>query len=93
MQPHKQRKRAKRTREKPKKGETGCVLGAGEDENGWGTGKTGWENPESEEEIRDGLVWAAASVGSRQSATSARSPHDTHCAGRSHASLPSPYAR
>ena len=29
----------------------------------------------------------------RQSATGARSPHDTHCAGRSHASLPSPYAR
>ncbi len=27
------------------------------------------------------LVSAAASVGSRQSATGARSPHDTHCAG------------
>ena len=31
----------------------------------------------------EGLVSAAASVGSRQSATSARSPHDTYCAGRS----------
>ncbi|HIY27005.1 MAG TPA: hypothetical protein H9838_07540, partial [Candidatus Acutalibacter pullistercoris] len=41
----------------------------------------------------EGLVSAAASVGSRQSATGARSPHDTHCAGRSHASLPSLYAR
>ena len=36
---------------------------------------------------------AAAETGSRQSATGARSPHDTHCAGRSRASLPSPYAR
>ena len=39
------------------------------------------------------LVSAAASVGSRQSATGARSPHDTHCVGRSRTSLPSPYAR
>jgi len=38
------------------------------------------------------LVSAAASVGSRQSATGARSPHDTHCAGRSRASLPNPTA-
>ena len=35
---------------------------------------------------------AAAETGSRQSATSARSPHDTHCAGRSRASLPNPTA-
>ena len=34
---------------------------------------------------------AGAETGSQQSATGARSPHDTHCAGRSHASLPSPY--
>ena len=38
------------------------------------------------------LVSAAASVGSRQSATGAHSPHDTHCAGRSRASLPNPTA-
>ena len=88
--------------EKPEKGETGCVLGAGGDGNGWERvkpdGKTQCPNqnephshatqakrkPAKTQCFRrflagaEGLVSAAASVGSRQSATGARSPHDTH---------------
>ena len=79
--------------EKPEKGETGCVLGAGGDENGCEQVRTDRKDRKARRNSWDGLVSAAASVGSRQSATGARSPHDTHCAGRSRASLPSPYAR
>ena len=116
-----------------KKGETGCVLGAGENGSGWERikpdGKTRSSNqcePHSHAThekrnpaktqcfrrfcgrgrrtclaCRLGCCFPVGSAQhrprreprpARQSATGARSPHDTHCAGRSRASLPNPTA-
>ena len=70
-------KKRKTHPEKPEKGETGCVLGAGGDGNGWGwlgTGENGWENRHrwtsdlSRLPPRSGLDAAHRAAG----------PHDTH---------------
>ena len=60
-----------------KKGETGCVSGAGGDEHGCGQVQTDGKDRKARRKSWDGLVSAAASVGSRQSATGARSPLGT----------------
>ena len=95
--------------EKPEKGETGCVLGAGENGSGWERVKLDEKTRKARRKSRDGLVSAAASGaapqwgapstdrgGSRDrrldAAHRAAGPHDTHCAGRSRASLPNPTA-
>ena len=49
--------------EKPKKGKTGCVLGAGGDGNGWEWVKPDGKPRKARRKSRDGLVSAAASVG------------------------------
>ena len=72
---------------RPEKGETGCVLGAEGDGNGCEQVRTDGKNRKSRRKSWDGLVSAAASVGSRQSATGARSPLGTRFwsgCGRAH---------
>ena len=61
----------------PEKGETGCVLGAGEDGNGCEQVRTDRKDRKARRNSWDGLVSAAASVGSQQSATGTHSPPGT----------------
>ena len=56
------------------KGETGCVLGAGEDENGWERVKPDEKTRKARRKSRDGLVSAAASVGPGRSPPGCRPP-------------------
>ena len=56
------------------KGETGCVLGAGEDENGWERVKPDEKTRKARRKSRDGLVSAAASVGPGRSPPGCRLP-------------------
>ena len=63
-----------RTRSTPKKGKTGCVLGAGEDGNGWGRVRTDGKSPEARRKSWDELVSAAASVGAGRSPQATSAP-------------------
>ena len=56
------------------KGETGCVLGAGEDENGWERVKPDEKTRKARRNSWDGLVSAAASVGPGRSSPGCRPP-------------------
>ena len=67
-------KKRKTHPEKPEKGETGCVLGAGEDENGWKRIKPGEKTRKARRKSRDGLVSAAASVGAGRSPQATSAP-------------------
>lgn len=58
---HKTAKNAKTHPEKPEKGETGCVLGAGGDGNGWEQVRTDGKNRKSRRKSWDGLVSPAGS--------------------------------
>ena len=60
--------------EKPEKGETGCVLGAGGDGNGWEWVKPDGKTRKARRKSRDGLVSAAASVGPGRSPPGCRPP-------------------
>ena len=60
--------------EKPEKGETGCVLGAGGDEDGWERVKPDEKTRKARRKSRDGLVSAAASVGPGRSPPGCRPP-------------------
>ena len=70
-------KKRKMRPEKPKKGETGCVLGAGGDGNGWKQVRTDRKDRKARRKSWDGLVSAAASVGPGRSPRAA-GPHYTH---------------
>ena len=77
-------KRAKNTKthpEKPEKGKTGCVLGAGEDENGWERVKPDEKTRKARRKSRDGLVSAAASVGAGRSPQATSAPRHAPQAG------------
>ena len=67
-------KRAKRTRKSPKRGETGCVLGAGEGGSGWEQGRTDGKSPEARRKSWDGLVSPAGSVGAGRSPPATSAP-------------------
>ena len=56
------------------KGETGCVLGAGEGSSGWRRMKPGEKTRKARRKSRDGLVSAAASVGPGRSPPGCRPP-------------------
>ena len=58
----------------PEKGDTGCVLGAGEGGSGWEQGRTDGKSPEARRKSWDGLVSAAASVGPGRSPPGCRPP-------------------
>ena len=60
--------------EKAKKGETGCVLGAGEGCSGWRRMKPGEKTRKARRKSRDGLVSAAAPVGPGRSPPGCRPP-------------------
>ena len=74
-------KKRKTHPEKPEKGETGCVLGAGGDGNGWGRVRTDGKSPEARRKSWDGLVSAAASVGPGRSSPGCRPPRHAPQAG------------
>ena len=57
-----------------KKGETGCVLGAGGDGNGWEWVKPDGKTRKARRKSRDGLVSAAASVGAGRSPQATSAP-------------------
>ena len=67
-------KKRKTHPEKPEKGETGCVLGAGGDGNGWGRVRTDGKSPEARRKSWDGLVSATASVGAGRPPLAASAP-------------------
>ena len=67
--------------EKPEKGETGCVLGAGGDEDGWERVKPDEKTRKARRKSRDGLVSAAASVGPGRSPPGCRPPRHAPQAG------------
>ena len=56
------------------KGETGCVLGAGEGSSGWKRMKPGEKTRKARRKSRDGLVSAAASVGAGRSPQATSAP-------------------
>ena len=56
------------------KGETGCVLGAGGDGNGWEWVKPDGKTRKARRKSRDGLVSAAASVGAGRSPQATSAP-------------------
>ena len=60
--------------EKPEKGETGCVSGAGEGCSGWRRMWAGEKTRKARRKSRDGLVSAAASVGPGRSPPGCRPP-------------------
>ena len=60
--------------EKPEKGETGCVPGAGEGCSGWSRMKPGEKTRKARRKSRDGLVSAAASVGAGRSPQATSAP-------------------
>ena len=60
--------------EKPEKGETGCVLGAGENGSGWERVKLDEKTRKARRKSRDGLVSAAASVGAGRSPQATSAP-------------------
>ena len=60
--------------EKPEKGETGCVLGAGENGSGWERVKPDEKTRKARRKSRDGLVSAAASVGAGRSPPATSAP-------------------
>ena len=60
--------------ENPKMGETGCVLGAGENGSGWERVKPDEKTRKARRKSRDGLVSAAASVGPGRSPPGCRPP-------------------
>ena len=60
--------------EKPEKGETGCVLGAGENGSGWERVKPDEKTRKARRKSRDGLVSAAASVGAGRSPQATSAP-------------------
>ena len=60
--------------EKPEKGETGCVLGAGGDEDGWERVKPDEKTRKARRKSRDGLVSAAASVSAGRSPQATSAP-------------------
>ena len=60
--------------EKPEKGETGCVPGAGEGCSGWRRMKPGEKTRKARRKSRDGLVSAAASAGPGRSPPGCRPP-------------------
>ena len=57
-----------------KKGETGCVLGAGGDGNGWKQVRTDRKDRKARRKSWDGLVSAAASVGAGRSPQATSAP-------------------
>ena len=65
----------------PEKGETGCVLGAGGDGNGWEWVKPDGKTRKARRKSRDGLVSAAASVGPGRSPPGCRPPRHAPQAG------------
>ena len=67
--------------EKPKKGKTGCVLGAGGDGNGWEWVKPDGKTRKARRKSRDGLVSAAASVGAGRSPQATSAPRHAPQAG------------
>ena len=67
-------KKRKTHPEKAKKGETGCVLGAGGDGNGWEWVKPDGKTRKARRKSRDGLVSAAASVGAGRSPQATSAP-------------------
>ena len=72
--PRKTAKMEKTHPEKPEKGETGCVLGAGGDGNGWEWVKPDGKTRKARRKSRDGLVSAAASVGAGRSPQATSAP-------------------
>ena len=74
-------KKRKTHPEKAKKGETGCVSGAGEDGNGWGRVKPDEKTRKARRKSRDGLVSAAASVGAGRSPQATSAPRHVPQAG------------
>ena len=64
-----------------KKGETGCVLGAGGDGNGWKQVRTDRKDRKARRKSWDGLVSAAASVGPGRSPPGCRPPRHAPQAG------------
>ena len=78
---HKTAKNAKTHPEKPEKGETGCVLGAGGDENGWKQVRTDRKDRKARRKSWDGLVSAAASVGAGRSPQATSAPRHAPQAG------------
>ena len=74
-------KKRKMRPEKPKKGETGCVLGAGGDGNGWKQVRTDRKDRKARRNSWDGLVSAAASVGPGRSPPGCRPPRHAPQAG------------
>ena len=74
-------KKRKMRPEKPKKGETGCVLGAGGDGNGWKQVRTDRKDRKARRKSWDGLVSAAASVGPGRSPPGCRPPRHAPQAG------------
>ena len=67
--------------EKPEKGETGCVLGAGGDEDGCEQVRTDGKTRKARRKSRDGLVSAAASVGAGRSPQATSAPRHAPQAG------------
>ena len=67
--------------EKPEKGETGCVLGAGENGSGWERVKPDEKTRKARRKSRDGLVSAAASVGAGRSPQATSAPRHAPQAG------------
>ncbi len=65
----------------PEKGETGCVLGAGGDGNGWEWVKPDGKTRKARRKSRDGLVSAAASVGAGRSPQATSAPRHAPQAG------------
>ena len=74
-------KKRKTHPEKAKKGETGCVLGAGGDENGCEQVRTDRKDRKARRNSWDGLVSAAASVGPGRSSPGCRPPRHAPQAG------------
>ena len=74
-------KKRKTHSEKAKKGETGCVSGAGEGGSGWRRMKPGEKTRKARRKSRDGLVSAAASVGPGRSPPGCRPPRHAPQAG------------
>ena len=63
------------------KGETGCVLGAGENGSGWERVKPDEKTRKARRKSRDGLVSAAASVGAGRSPQATSAPRHAPQAG------------
>ena len=78
---HKTAKKRKTHPIQPEKGETGCVLGAGGDENGCEQVRTDRKDRKARRNSWDGLVSAAASVGPGRSPPGCRPPRHAPQAG------------